>query len=57
MAEKSLATCDAFLQHEYCPFEQPVVVYPSYATPSEMAELGAAAAAEIEEDAATEEDA
>ena len=55
MAEKSLATYDALLRHEDCPFERPVVVYPSYATPSGMAGLGAAAAAKIEEDAATED--
>lgn len=55
MAEKSLATYDALLQHEDCPFERPVVVYPLYATPSGMAGLGAAAAVEIEEDAATKD--
>ena len=54
MAEKSLATYDALLRHEDCPFERPVVVYPLYATPSGMAGLGAAAAAEIEEDAGTD---
>ena len=50
-----LATYGALLRHENCPFERLVVIYPSYATPSGMAGLGAAAAAEIEEDAATED--